>query len=130
MKKSKKKNKVGRPTEYSEDILSKVEEYLDLKRPNKDEVVPSIEGLALYIDIARSTIYEWINHKDKNVFSDIVSKILEKQARILINKGLSDVFNSSITKIMLTKHGYRDSQEVTGKDGTPLQEKMVIVLDN
>lgn len=110
----------GRPTIYNEEVIKKVEEYLNIPRPNDDEVIPSIEGLSLHIGIARSTIYEWISQEDKQAFSDIVNEVLAKQGKTLINQGLSGKFNPAITKVILTKHNYRDSQEITGKDGKDL----------
>ncbi len=97
----------GRPTEYKEEILTSAREYLD--NLPEDEVVHSIEGLSDYIKIARSTIYDWISQDSKQEFSYIVSAILSKQGKTLVNKGLDGKFNSSIAKLMMTKHGYRDA---------------------
>ncbi|MHB8484056.1 MAG: terminase small subunit [Nitrospiria bacterium] len=110
----------GRPTKYGPVIIERTKEYRDIKRPNDDEVVPSIEGLSVYIKIARSTIYEWIGQGDKKEFSDIVADILANQGKALINNGLSGKFAPTITKVILTKHGYREGIEQTGKDGMPL----------
>ena len=123
-------NKVGRPTSYSEEILVKAREYLNNPLP-EDEVIHSIEGLALYINIRRSTIYDWISQEDKKEFSDIVNAVLEKQGRKLINKGLDGTFNSSISKVILTKHGYREGidQTTNNKDlPTPIMEVRKNVL--
>lgn len=100
---------MARPTDYNEEILDKAREYLGALP--KDEQIHSIEGLADYIDISRSNIYLWASQDDKTEFSDIVEKVREKQAKTLISKGLSGDFNSSITKVILTKHGYVDKQE-------------------
>lgn len=101
----------GRPTEYSQEILDKAKDYRD--NLPEDEVVHSIEGLALHINLNRSTIYDWRSQEDKLEFSNIVEAILEKQGKALVNKGLRGVFNSSISKVMLTKHGYREGQDIT-----------------
>lgn len=101
----------GRPTEYSQEILDKAKDYRD--NLPEDEVVHSIEGLALHINLNRSTIYDWRSQEGKVEFSNIVEAILEKQGKTLVNKGLSGVFNSSISKVMLTKHGYREGQDIT-----------------
>lgn len=110
----------GRPSEYGQDTIDEAIQYFNIARPNEDEVIPSIEGLSLYLNISRSTIYEWISQEDKEEFSDIVGRILAKQGKTLVNNGLKGTFNSSIAKVMLTKHGYRDSIETTGKDGKDL----------
>lgn len=112
------KNKGGRPTSYSQEILDLARMYL--ANLPEDEVVHSIEGLADYICINRDTIYDWASQEDKKEFSDIVEEVRHKQAKTLINKGLDNKFSSAITKVMLSKHGYREGIEQTGKDGKDL----------
>lgn len=81
--------------------------------------LPTVEGLAVYLDVARSTLYKW---KDENKeFSDIIDKLLEKQADMLISKGLSGDYNPTIAKVLLTKHGYREGLEHTGNEGGAIQ---------
>ncbi|HEX8266967.1 MAG TPA: terminase small subunit [Pyrinomonadaceae bacterium] len=117
----------GRPIEYSEEILEKAQEYLDLcideefdwTKTNGDKStsyehrikvkLPSIEGLAVYLKVARSTIYEW--EKIYPEFSDILEDIKAEQAQRLINNGLSGDYNPTISKLILTKHGYSDKSE-------------------
>lgn len=110
---------MARPTDYNEEILAKAKEYIEIG--SKDAAVPSIEGLAGYIDISRSNIYLWASQKDKREFSDIVEMIRELQAKTLIDKGLKGEFNSSITKVMLSKHGYSEKTEI---DHTTKGEKI------
>ncbi|WP_415843310.1 terminase small subunit [Xenorhabdus thuongxuanensis] len=47
----------------------------------------------------------------------------------LINKGLTGDFNSTIAKMMLTKHGYSDKQEIDHRspDGSMSPAKIVLV---
>ena len=45
-------------------------------------------------------------------FSDILEQLLSAQASQLIQNGLVNNYNPTITKLMLTKHGYRDKAEV------------------
>jgi len=100
----------GRPTDYSEKIPLLAEDYL-AHYEGLGEVLPSIEGLSEYLGVARSTIYEWAKDEKKKEFSDILEKVLAAQGKKLINSGLLGKFNSTITKVMLTKHGYRDQTE-------------------
>lgn len=100
----------GRPTDYSEALLKKAREYLS-NRP-EDEVVPSIEGLADYIGVTRTTIYDWESQEEKAEFSYIVEQVRHKQAKELINKGLEGKFNPTMSKVILTKHGYTDKSEL------------------
>ncbi len=126
----------GRPIEYNETILIKAQEYLDScideieeyhktrgdKSDSYDRIVkvklPSIEGLAYFLKIGRDTVYEW--EKKYPEFSYIIDDLRVKQAQALIDNGLSGDYNPTIAKVLLTKHGYRDSQELTGKDGNAI----------
>lgn len=102
----KEKHAGGRPEEYCDEDIIKSRVYRD--HLPADEKVHSIEGLSDFITRSRSTIYEWCKDEDKKEFSDIVEEILSKQGKTLINKGLGNEFNASISKVMLTKHGYRE----------------------
>lgn len=111
----------GRPTDYSDEICRKARQYLQHFEQYGD-AIPSVAGLAVFLKIARSTIYEWAKEEDKCEFSDILQEILAKQEAILLTKGLKNEFNPSITKVILGKHGYSDKveQEVSGPAGAPL----------
>lgn len=141
--------KVGRPTNYGPHIITKTREYIDQCEDTEEEVltglsakgtelykqklnvnIPTIEGLALYLDIARDTIYEWEKEEDKKEFSDILAKLRAKQANALINNGLSGNYNPTIAKVLLVKHGYRDGHELTGKDGKDLKVNFDPIFDN
>jgi hypothetical protein len=112
----------GRPTNYNEDLLTKAKQYLE-HWDDGDDVIPSIEGLAHYVDRARCTMYAWAKDEDKKEFSDTLDKINELQKKVLINKGLKGEFNSNITKLALGNHGMSDKlqQEVSGPDGGPVE---------
>lgn len=109
-------NMAGRPTLYNDEILTKARTYL-VEFEKRGEVVPTIEGLSEVLDISRETIYDWARQPEKEAFSDITLQILAKQAKTLINKGLAGDFNHSITKLMLSKHGYHEKQEVEHSGG-------------
>lgn len=101
----------GRPTEYNKEILEKAREYLETYE-SLGEVIPSIEGLACFLELSRPTIYDWSGQEDKQEFSYIVERVLAFQGKTLANKGLKGEFNPTIAKLMLSKHGYKDAQEV------------------
>lgn len=129
--------RIGRPTEYSEDTVSKVEAYLDTCQDetiqeisgesekftsykNKLKVnLPTIEGLAVYLKVHRDTIYQW--EKEHEEFSDILGELRHRQVKALINNGLSGDYNSTIAKVLLSKHGYKEEvkteQEHSGTIG-------------
>lgn len=121
----------GRPIEYDQEIIQKAQAYIDsctdemqqlvsgesekfTKYENRLKVkLPTIEGLALYLGIHRDTIYSW--EKTYQDFSDIIGNLRAKQAESLINNGLSGAYNSTIAKVLLAKHGYKDAQEIDQK---------------
>ena len=117
----------GRPTEYSQEVLDKTYDYLNRAWIEAKDEIQTIAGLALFLKISRDTIYDWSSQEDKKEFSDIVKNILSEQEKTLVNKGLNGKFNASITKLMLTKHGYSDKQELMGKDGEKLELGVVIL---
>lgn len=142
-KKKPKKRKVGRPTKYSKGILKKSERYIksctdEFKRTIIEETIknkgnkkvktrkiqaiktrlvvklPKAEGLALFLGVTRSTLYEWA--KDHEEFSDILEKINQIQADRVINEALAGNYNPLIAKLLLGKHGYKDRSDITSDD--------------
>jgi len=101
----------GRPTSYTPELLEKANDYIDNWEQSDIERVPSVEGLAYRIGIARATVYDWQSQEKKQEFSDIVEKVMVLQGMMLQQGGLTGETNASITKLMLTKHGYSDKVE-------------------
>lgn len=77
-----------------------------------DEHYPTIEGLALKLDVSRSTIYQWAS--DNKKFAKIVIRLLNKQAAMLQNLGLSKKYDSGMARLLLSKHGYVPKSETDG----------------
>ena len=94
---------MARPTDYTQELLDRADDYLN----NCPDVVHTVVGLCLHIGIAKSTCYRWIEEGNEE-FKDIVDEVIEKQEKKLIGGGLTNEYNASITKLMLTKHGYND----------------------
>lgn len=101
----------GRPTEYSEEILSQAQDYLENYKKLGDEI-PSNAGLAVYLGLSRETIQAWRKEAEKKEFSYILAAIQVKQENVLLNKGLNGDFNSNITKLILGKHGYHEKRDI------------------
>lgn len=124
---------MARPTEYNEEILTKCREYLDSCEDTEEDYttstgmksesfqrlvrvkIPTIEGLAVFLKINKTTIYEWESKHEE--FSNVIGELRSIQAERLINKGLSGDYNPTIAKVLLTKHGYRDAvdTDITSK---------------
>jgi hypothetical protein len=120
----------GRPTDYTPKIIKAAWDYAKGGWITAGDKVPSVAGLACEIGIHRETCHDWARDKDKE-FSDILKAIAQKQERELLNNGLSGDFNYSITKMMLSKHGYSDAtkQELSGPSGgaIPIEIKRTII---
>ncbi|QNK82585.1 DNA-packaging protein [Nakamurella sp. PAMC28650] len=123
----------GRPTKYTPELLKKAQGYLKqcvdtkevVRTGNSGQVIwtvklPSVAGLAIYLKVARQTVYDWAETYPQ--FSDILDEILAEQEQRLIDNGLAGNYNSAIAKLVLGKHGYQDklAQEHTGRDGAPI----------
>jgi len=98
-------------TKYNDDLLKLAFLYLESYDVITNDVIPSWPGLAVVLQISPATLTKWYNQDDKYEIAEIMDRIKAKQEVVLINKGLLNGFNSSITKLALTKHGYSDKQD-------------------
>ena len=114
----------GRPTKLTKALITKAKEYIQ-DYADHDHVIPSVVGMAVVLNVAKSSLYLWASEKGSE-FSDIVSECNDSQEFELCNKGLKGEINSNITKLILGKHGYSDKQEVAGVDGKDLIPTIVV----
>lgn len=76
--------------------------------------LPNIGGLAVHLKVTRPTLYDWAReHSD---FSYIMERLQSIQEERLINGGISGSYNPTISKVILTKHGYREGIDQTTND--------------
>ena len=127
---------VGRPSKLTPELIEKAFDYIfvaDQGEPfgicagytTDGSVIPTIEGLALFLNISRETIYVW--EKENDGFSDIVGNLRNQQASMLLNGGLSGKYNPTIAKLILSgKHGYIEKRE---EDITSKGEQVMFVND-
>jgi len=116
----------GRPSKLTDDLITEAEKYVAGGYMENAEVIPTIEGLAVKLSVARSSIYKWRDESEQ--FSDILEGLMAKQAKNLFNSGLTGDFNSTITKLILTKHGYSDKleQDHTSSDGSLKPTRIIL----
>jgi hypothetical protein len=97
----------GRPTEYDPiKHPAGVAAYVAICK--QQNFLPTLEGLAVHLSVARQTLYDWGTEDSERYhpeFSDILEQLMAAQASQLVQNGLVNNYNSTITKLMLTKHG-------------------------
>jgi len=98
---------MARPTTWSKELEEKAWEYVDGGWLDHGNKVPMVVGLCSYIERSQTVIYDWAKDEGKQ-FADIVKAIGEKQQEVLFDKSLIGDYNASMSKLMLTKHGYSD----------------------
>lgn len=79
----------------------------------EDEVIPTAAGLAIYLGHRRRRMWEWAEHDEE--WADFMAELKETQEKYLVAGGLSDKFNSQITRLILAKHGYYGTVELVDK---------------
>jgi len=118
-----------RPTKYNKAILEKANKYIDdYKNLEFGKMIPSVDGLALYLEVARNTIYNWGDEYPE--FLHTLEVINAKQKILLLDGGLSGEFNSNITKLALGNHGMSDKQDITATVREVTHEEWLDSLDD
>jgi hypothetical protein len=117
-----------RPTKYNNDMYEKAMDYIANFRTidignASNASVPTAAGLAIYLGVAKSTLYKWAEEHD--AFSDTLAFLNDMQEYELTNNGLNGKFSGVITKLMLSNHGYTEKIENTNKGSS--ETKIVYV---
>lgn len=119
------KRPIGRPSKLTDEMLQKAIDYMVFDFSNVEDLVPSVAGLAIYLGVNKTTLYEFarVNSDLGRDFSNTLASVKEKQEKMLISGGLSGNMNATITKVMLSNHGYSEKQEIDHRtpDGMQLQ---------
>lgn len=128
------KNKGGRPTLYNGDMLEKAKQYIKhFQNPESSkmktiEVVPTVAGLSIFLGVSKQTIYDW--GKVNSEFLDTLDSLQSTQESLLASNGLLGVFNPTISKLMMSNHGYSEKQVIdnTSSDGSMSAKPTTIIL--
>ncbi len=118
-----KPNKAGKPPKYRtpEQLQKKIDLYITDKT-----IKPTISGLAYYLGFSsRQSFYDY---EKREKFSYTI-----KRARLFIEAYYEDRLtghNSAGAIFALKNFGWKDTQELTGADGQPLQAPQIIILNN
>lgn len=116
MAKKKSVNKQGRPSKYNEEMLKKAEHYIIGGFSADEDVIPTMAGLALYLKVDKTTLYEWAKKHEE--FSHSLNRLNYHQEKITLNQALINKFNAHIAGKVLANHGYTDKSafDLTSSD--------------
>ena len=116
----------GRPSKLTDALIEQAARYATKDYRLQGEVIPTIEGLAVFLNVSRKTLYNWKAENEE--FLHILDDLMARQAKELFSNGLTGDFNPTITKLILTKHGYSDrvEQDVTSSDGALAPTSIVL----
>ena len=126
----------GRPSKYKKEYIAEVDKYLancvdsysDDGRNRLTVQLPTIEGFSLYLGVALSSIYLWA--KEHSDFSESLELIKFEQKQRLLSKGLSNEYNSTIAKLILSSnHGMAEKTEAKNEVTHHLDEESKNLID-
>jgi len=104
----------GRPTKLTDEVIEQARAHVDSFDVSINTLLPTVEGLAIDLNISRDTLYEWA--KESKEFSDILADLKVRQANKLLQNSLANRYNSTIAKLLLSsKHGYIEQTKIDAK---------------
>jgi DNA-binding XRE family transcriptional regulator len=133
---------MARPSKLTEEAMQRAREYIvncvdSIEKDNNGRIVnievnlPKAEGLAKAIGVRRETLYDWADKESPRYneeFSNILCEVNEMQVERLIDRGLAGHYNATIAKLVLAKHGYKDSLDYTS-DNKPIKNVNITIID-
>ena len=116
---------------YLESCVDQLEEYVKTQGVQSTSWgrawtvnLPSREGFAKYIKVPLRTMKGWYIHEE---FSHALEEIDAEQKIRLMHGGLSDTYNPTIAKLILSSnHGMKERYDGT-TDDKPLQKENITV---
>ena len=106
----------GRPTLYSDQMHQSAIDYVRGGYETEEHPFPSVVGLAVTLNVAKSTLYKWVDDKrtgENGEFSDTLDQCLDFQELKVMNGSIKNEFNPTISKLVLANFGYHDKQDST-----------------
>lgn len=101
--------KIGCPTKYSSKLLRCVTNYTNSCL--KNDIFPTIEGLAISLGVVSKTIYTWEDEYEE--FLHTTEALRDTQRDLLIKNGLNGKYSTSFAIFLLKAiHGFSDSKPI------------------
>lgn len=123
---------MARPTSCTQEHVDKGREYIEGGYLEQGQVIPTAEGLAIYLDVSRATPYNWAKQED-NPFADdfayIVDRVQAIQGMKLVNGGLTKDFDPGFCKTLVGNHGYGEKHAIdhSSSDGSMSPTRIELV---
>ncbi len=116
----------GRPSLYTDELNQAAKDYLVDYKEVHEHPFPSVVGMAIVLNVAKSTLYTWAKD-ERGEISDTLALCGDYQELLVMNGSIENKFNSTISKLVLANFGYHDKQDNThsGPGGKPMQVQEV-----
>jgi|GEM_PF-4083931 len=107
---------MARKSKYNPQVINQLLDYMR-KYESQGDVIPTVEGFSDVIGVCKKTVYNWSQKPENESFLHALERLKNKQHRILLNKGLMNLINPTLTKLMLiNNHGYSEKKEVKSEN--------------
>ena len=116
----------GRPTLYTDELNQAAKDYVDGGYEEAEHPFPSVVGMAVVLNIAKSTLYTWADDERGDI-SDTLDNCQDNQELKVMIGSITNELNPTISKLVLANFGYHDKADntVAGPGGTPVQVQEV-----
>lgn len=95
--------------QYGENKVKTAFDYVDNYKQYGDSI-PTMASLALELNVSTFTLLNW--GKKHPEFQLAIDRLKLRQEAALINGGLTRDYDSSLSKLLLRQHGYKDGAEI------------------
>ena len=111
---------------YSVDKVAVAHDYVANHEENYDDVIPTRAGLAIALNVSKSTVYMWAKTYDD--FRACVDKLDAKHENMIIQGSLKGEYNNAAARVLLTKATAGDTDKVDQSVRQPMDPTNVIPL--
>jgi len=122
----------GRPTLYTDELDQAAKDYVNGGYEEESHPFPSIVGMAVVLNIAKSTLYTWAED-DRGDISDTLDQCQDYQELKVMNGSITNLLNPTISKLVLANFGYHDKADNTlagpGGGAVKVQEVQRTIVD-
>jgi len=126
----------GRPTSYNDEMHQSAVDYVNGGYEAEEHPFPSIVGMAVILNVAKSTLYKWSEDErggKLGSFSDTLDQCQDYQELKVMHGSITNQLNPTISKLVLANFGYHDKADNTlagpGGGAVKVQEVQRTIVD-